>query len=67
MIVYEVTPPPQKKSMRELLQLVINFTNVAGYKINSNKSIAFFYSRDKWAEIEDREMKPFTVVTNNIE
>jgi hypothetical protein len=37
--------PPQKKSTRELLQLINNFSKVAGYKINSNKSVAFLYSQ----------------------
>jgi hypothetical protein len=39
---------------------------VTGYKINSNKSITFFYTKDKHAEKEIRETAPFTVVTNNI-
>jgi hypothetical protein len=39
---------------------------VAGYKINSNKSVAFLYSEDKWAEKEIRETIPFKIVTNNI-
>jgi hypothetical protein len=39
---------------------------VAGYKINSNKSVAFLYSKDKQAEKEIRETAPFTIVTNNI-
>jgi len=39
---------------------------VAGYKITSNKSVAFLYSKDKQAEKEIREMKLFTTVTNNI-
>jgi len=34
--------------------------------VNSNKSVTFFYSKDKQAEKEIREMTPFTVVTNNI-
>jgi hypothetical protein len=38
---------------------------VAGYKINSNKSVAFFYSKNKWAEKEISEMTPFTTVINN--
>ena len=38
----------------------------AGYKINSNKSVAFLYSKDKQAEKEIREMTPFTIVTNNM-
>jgi hypothetical protein len=39
---------------------------MTGHKINSNKSIAFFYLMDKQAEKEIREMMPFTIVTNNI-
>jgi hypothetical protein len=39
---------------------------VAGYKINSNKSVAFLYSKDKQAEKEIRETTPFIIVTNNI-
>jgi hypothetical protein len=35
-------------------------------KMNSNKSVAFLYSKDKQAEKEIREMTPFTIVTNNI-
>jgi len=55
-----------KNSTRELLNLKNNFSNVAGYKSNWNKSVAFIYSKDKEAEKEIREMTPFTVVTNNI-
>jgi hypothetical protein len=58
-----VTP---KNSTRELLKLINNFSKMAGYKINSNKSVAFLYSKDKQAEKEIREMTPFTIVTNNI-
>jgi hypothetical protein len=39
---------------------------VAGYKINSNKSVSFLYTKDKQAEKEIREMTSFTIVTNNI-
>ena len=39
---------------------------MAGYKINSNKSLAFLYSEDKQAEKEIKEMTPFIIVTNNI-
>jgi hypothetical protein len=41
-----------QNSTRELLQLINNFSNVAGYKIISNKSVAFLYSKDKQAEKE---------------
>jgi hypothetical protein len=39
---------------------------VNGYKINSNKSVAFLYSKDKHSEKEIREMTLFTIVTSNI-
>ena len=55
-----------KYSTRELLKLTNSFSKVAEYKTNSNKSIAFLYSKDKQAEKEIREMTPFTTVTNNI-
>jgi predicted transcriptional regulator len=44
MIVYLCDTP---NSTRELLQLINNFSKVIGYKINSNKSVAFLYSKDK--------------------
>jgi hypothetical protein len=56
----------QKRSTRALLQLINNFSKVAEYKINSNKSVAFLYSNNKWAEKEIMELIPFTIVTNNI-
>jgi retron-type reverse transcriptase len=63
MIVYISDP---KNSTRELLSLINSFIQVAGYKINSNKSIAFLYTKDKLAEKEIRETTPFSKVTNNI-
>ena len=52
-------------STRELLQLINNFSKVAGYKINSSKSVAFLCSKDMQAENEVREMTPFIIATNN--
>jgi len=51
-----------KNSTREFLQLINNVSKVAGYKINSNKSVAFLHSKDKWAEKEIREITPFTLL-----
>ena len=42
------------------------FNNVAGYKINSQKSVALLYTNGKWAEKEIREIIPSTIATNNI-
>jgi outer membrane lipopolysaccharide assembly protein LptE/RlpB len=36
------------------------------YKINSNKPVAFLYTKDKQAEKEIRETISFTIATNNI-
>ena len=63
MIVYISDP---KNSTRELLNLINSFIEVSGYKINSNKSVTFLYSKDKQAEKEIREMTPFKRVTNNV-
>jgi hypothetical protein len=43
-----------------------SFSEVAGYKTNSNKSMAFLYTKDRQAEIVIRETTPYTIVTNNI-
>jgi hypothetical protein len=63
MIVYIRYP---KNSTRELLNLINNFSEVAEYKINSNKSMAFLYTKNKQVEKEIRETTLFTLVTNNI-
>jgi hypothetical protein len=36
-----------KSSTRELLKQINNFNKVAGYKINSNTSVALLYSKKK--------------------
>ena len=46
--------------------MINSFTDVAGYKINSNKLMAFLYTKDKQAEKEIRETIPFKIITNNI-
>jgi hypothetical protein len=43
MIVYISDP---KNSTREILNLIYNFSVVAGYKINSKKSGAFLYKKE---------------------
>ena len=63
MIVYLSDPT---NSTRELLELINKFSKVAGYKINTNQSVAFFYSKDKHVKKKIREMIPFTIVINNI-
>jgi hypothetical protein len=63
MIVYISDP---KNSTRKLLNLINSFRALAGYKINSNKLVAFLYTKNKQDEKDIREIRPFTIVTNNI-
>ena len=63
MIVYISDP---KNSTEELLNLLNNFSEVPGYKINSNKSMAFLDTKDKQTEKEIKETIPLTIATNNI-
>jgi hypothetical protein len=63
MIVYISDP---KNSTRELLNPINSFSEVAGYKINLTKSMAFLYTKEKQVEREIREPTPFSIVTNNI-
>jgi hypothetical protein len=63
MIVYISDP---NYSTREFIQLTNNIIKVTEYKINSNKSVTFLYTNDKWVKKENRETTLFTIVTNNI-
>ena len=49
MIVYTENP---KDSIRKLLELTSEFSKVAGYKINSQKSLAFLYTNNEKSEKE---------------
>ena len=44
MILYIKNP---KDTIRKLLELISEFSNVTGYKINTQKSIAFLYTNNK--------------------
>ena len=59
MILYIENP---KDSIRKLLELISEFSKVAGYKINTQKSFAFIYTNEK-SEREIKESIPFTIAT----
>jgi uncharacterized protein YaaR (DUF327 family) len=63
MIIYLSNP---QNSTREVLQLINNLREVAGYKTSSNISVAFLYINDKQANKEIRETTLFTIVIKNI-
>ena len=42
------------------------FSKVAGYKINTQKSVAFLYTKNELSEREIREIIPFTTTSKRI-
>ena len=63
MILYIENP---KDSTRKLLDLVNEFSKVAGYKINTQKSFAFLYTNNEKSEREIKESVPFIIATKRI-
>ena len=63
MILYVENP---KDSIRKLLVLISEFSKVAGYKINTQKSLAFLYINNKKSEREIKESNSFTITTKII-
>ena len=52
-----------KDTLRKLLELINEYSKVAGYKINTQKSLAFLYTNNKKSEIKIEESVLFTTVT----
>ena len=55
-----------KDSIRKLLELINEFCKVAGYKINTQKSLAFPYTNNEKSERAIKESIPFTAATKRI-
>ena len=62
MILYIENP---KDSTRKLLELINEYSKVAGYKINTQNSLAFLHTNEK-TEREIKETIPFTIATKRI-
>ena len=63
MILYIENP---KDSIRTLLELISEFNKVTGYKINTQKSLAFVYTNNEKTEREIKESIPFIIETKRI-
>ena len=63
MILYMENP---KDSTKKLLELILEFGKIAGYKINAQKSVAFLYTNNETTEREIKESIPFTVAPKTI-
>ena len=55
-----------KESIRKFLELIIEFSKVAGCKINTQKSLEFLYTDNEKSEREIKESIPFTIATKSI-
>ena len=60
MILYIENP---KDPTRKLLELINENSKVAGYEINTQKSLAFLYTINEKKEREIMETIPFTIAT----
>ena len=63
MILYIENP---KDATRKLWELINEFGKVAGYKINTQKSLAPLYTNNERSEREIKETIPFTIATKRI-
>ena len=61
MILYIESP---KDTTRKLLELINEYSKIAGYKINTWKSLAFLYANNEKTEREIKETIPFTIAMN---
>jgi hypothetical protein len=63
MILYLRDP---KKSTEKLLEIINSFCEVAGHKINMQKSVAFLYTNNTHTQKEIRETISFTIASKTI-
>ena len=63
MVLYIENP---KDSTRNLLEVINEYSKVAGYKINTQKSLTFLYANNEKTEREIKETIPFTIATKRI-
>ena len=63
MILYTENP---KDSTRKLLELISEYSKVVGYKIKTQKFLAFLYTSNEKTEREIKKKIPFTIATKRI-
>ena len=55
-----------KYTIRNLLELINEFSKVIEYKINTQKSLAFLYTGNEKSQREIKESIPFSIATKRI-
>ena len=63
MILYIENP---KDTTRKLLELITEYSKVAGSKFNTQKSLALLYTDNEKTEREIQETTPFTIARKRI-
>ena len=63
MVLYVENPTD---TSRKLLELIIEYSKVSGYKINTQKFLSFLYTNNVKIEREIKELIPFTIAMKRI-
>ena len=63
MILYTENP---EDTIRNFLELISEFSKVTGYKINTQKSLAFLYTNNEKSGREIKGSIPFTTATKKL-
>ena len=64
MILYIENP---KDATRKLLELITEYSQVTGFKINTQKCLEFLYTNNENSGREIKETNPFTTATKRIQ
>ena len=64
MLLYRENP---KDVIKKLLELINEFSKVAGYKLNTQKSAAVLYNNNQKSEKEIKEKIPFIIASKRID
>ena len=62
-MILHIENPKETIIKKLLLELISEFSKVAGYKINTQKSLAFLYTNNEKSEREIKVSIPFTNAT----
>ena len=63
MILYKENP---KENIKKLLELINDFSKVAGCRVNTQKSLTFLYTNNEKTAREIKEYNPFPIATKRI-
>ena len=65
-MIHDTIHRKSKQNDQKITRANSEFSKVAGYKINTQKSLAFIYSNNEKSEREIKDSIPFTIATKRI-